>query len=121
MKTQEEGQYRLFDTLKEIQEWWEVLSIVTVIGQNASVDGAEDDLKEMKHKDGRGGEIEGEEISYRLRAERLDCDVLEHDDVDIEEALAAADECERMETEAFEICASWEESAPAWVWVAENC
>ena len=62
MKTLEEGQCRLFDILKEIQEWWEALSIVTVIGQNASVDGAEDNLKETKHED--GGEIEGEEISH---------------------------------------------------------
>ena len=38
--------------------------------------------------------------------------MLEHDNVNIEEALAAADECECVETEAFGICVSWEESAP---------
>ena len=110
VKTLEEGQYRLFDILKEIQEWWEAVSIVTVVGQNASVDESEEELEEMKHED--GGEIEREEISHRLRAERLDNDVLEHDDVDIAEALAAADECACVETAAFGICASWEESAP---------
>jgi hypothetical protein len=110
VKTLEEGQYRIFDILKEIQEWWEAVSIVTVVGQNASVDESEEELEEMKHED--GGEIEREEISHRLRAERLDNDVLEHDDVDIAEALAAADECACVETAAFGICASWEESAP---------
>jgi hypothetical protein len=109
VKTLEEGQYRLYDILKEIQEWWEAVSIVKEIGQNASVDESEDDLKEVKHED--GDEIEREVISHRLRAERLDCNVLEHDDVDIKETLAAADECE-CEAEAFGMCASWEASAP---------
>ena len=62
VKTLEEGHYRLFDILKEIQEWWEAVSIVTVIGQNASVDESEEELEEMKHED--GGEIESEEVSH---------------------------------------------------------
>ena len=40
------------------------MSIVTVVGQNASVDESEEELEEMKHED--GGEIEREEISHRL-------------------------------------------------------
>ena len=110
MKTLEEGQYRLFDILGEIQEWWEAVSIVTVIGQKTNVDESADDYEETTHED--GGEIESENTSHRLRAERLDCDVLEHDDVDIEEVLAAADEGECMEAEAFGMCARWEESMP---------
>jgi len=109
VKTLEEGQYRLFDILKEIQEWWEAVSVVTVLGQNASVDESGDEIEGMMHED--GGEIEGENISQRLRAERLDCGMLEYGDVDIEGALAAADECGYVEAEAFEVCATWD-SAP---------
>ena len=39
----EEGQYKLFNILKEIQEWWEAQAIVAVIGQNASMDSEEED------------------------------------------------------------------------------
>ena len=91
VKTLEEGQYRLFDILKEIQEWWEAVSVVTVLGQNASVDESGDELEGMMHED--GGEIEGENISQRLRAERLDCGMLEYGDVDIEGALAGGWHC----------------------------
>ena len=44
VKTLEEGQYKLFNILKEIQEWWEAQAIVAVIGQNASVDSEEEDI-----------------------------------------------------------------------------
>ena len=44
VKTLEEGQYRLFNILKEVQEWWEAQAIVAVIGQNASVDSEEESL-----------------------------------------------------------------------------
>ena len=43
VKTLEEGQYKLFNILKEIQEWWEAQAIVAVIGQNASMDSEEED------------------------------------------------------------------------------
>ena len=52
VKTLEEGQYKLFNILEEIQEWWEAQAIVAVIGQNASVDSEEDDIEEMEHEDG---------------------------------------------------------------------
>ena len=34
VKMLEEGQYKLFSILGEIQEWWETQAIVAVIGQN---------------------------------------------------------------------------------------
>ena len=34
VKTLEEGQYKLFNILREIQEWWEAQAIVVVIGSS---------------------------------------------------------------------------------------
>ena len=110
VKTLEEGQYRLFDILKEIQEWWEAVSIVTVVGQNASVDESEEELEEMKHED--GGEIEREEISHRLRAERLDMMCWSTTTSTSRRHLQQLTNVQCVETAAFGICASWEESAP---------
>ena len=78
----EEGQYKLFNILKEIQEWWEAQAIVAVIGQNASVDSEEEDIEEMEHED--GAKIVGEEVSQRFRAERLVFSATEHGDVEVE-------------------------------------
>jgi hypothetical protein len=61
VKTLEEGQYQLFNILKEIQEWWEAQAIVAVIGQDASVDLEEEGIEEMEHED--GVKIMGEEVS----------------------------------------------------------
>ena len=61
VKTLEEGQYKLFNILEEIQEWWGAQAIVAVIGQNASVDSEEDDIEEMEHKD--SAKIVGDEVS----------------------------------------------------------
>ena len=72
---------------------------MAVIGQEASVDSEEEDLEAMQHED--GVKIEGEEVSQRLRAERLVFSEVEHGDVEVEEALAAADDCEYEEIEAL--------------------
>jgi len=106
----EEGQYKLFNILKEIQEWWEAQAIVAVIGQNASVDSEEEDIEEMEHED--GAKIVGEEVSQRFRAERLVFSATEHGDVEVDEALAAADDCECEEIEAYATSEHGEEPAP---------
>ena len=110
VKTLEEGQYKLFNILKEIQEWWEAQAIVAVIGQNASVDSEEEDIEEMEHED--GAKIVGEEVSQRFRAERLVFSAMEHGDVEVDEALAAADDCECEEIEAYATSEHGEEPAP---------
>ena len=110
VKTLEEGQYKLFNILKEIQEWWEAQAIVAVIGQNASVDSEEEDIEEMEHED--GAKIVGEEVSQRFRAERLVFSATEHGDVEVDEALAAADDCECEEIEAYATSEHGEEPAP---------
>ena len=79
VRTLEDGQYQLFNILKEIQEWWEAQAIVAVIGQNASVDSEEEDIEEMEHED--GAKIVGEEVSQRVRAERLVSGEIEHGDI----------------------------------------
>ena len=99
MKTLEEGQYKLFSILRDIQEWWEAQAIVAVIGQNASVDSEEEDIGEMEHEDGAG--IVGAEVFQRWRADRLVFSVMEHGNVEVDEALAAAYDCECEEIEAY--------------------
>ena len=106
----EEGQYKLSNIPRETQEWWEAQAIVAVIGQNASVDSEEGDIEEMEHED--GAEIVGGEGSQRLRAGRLVCSVAEHGDIEVEEALAAADGSECEEIEAYAASGRWEEPAP---------
>ena len=92
VKTLEEGQYKLFNILKEIQQWWAAQAIVAVIGQNASVDSEEGGIEKIEHED--GVKIMGEEVSQRSRAERLVFSGIEHGDIEVDEALAAADDCE---------------------------
>ena len=110
VRTLEDGQYRLFNILKEIQEWWEAQAIVAVIGQECQRGLGGGGLEEMEHED--GAKIEGEEVSQRLRAERLVFSAMEHGDVEVEEALAAADDCECEEIEAYATSEHWEEPAP---------
>jgi hypothetical protein len=110
VKTLEEGQYQLFNILKEIQEWWEAQAIVAVIGQDASVDLEEEGIEEMEHED--GVKIMGEEVSQRSRAERLVFSVMEHGDVEVDETLAAADDCECEENAAYATSEHGDEPAP---------
>ena len=44
VRTLEDGQYRRFNILKEIQEWWEAQAIMAVIGQETNVDSEEVEL-----------------------------------------------------------------------------
>jgi hypothetical protein len=83
---------------------------VAVIGQNASVDSEEEDIEEMEHED--GAKIVGEEVSQRFRAERLVSGEIEHDDIEVDETLAAAEDCECDEIEAYATSEHWEEPAP---------
>ena len=99
VRTLEDGQYRLFNILKEIQEWWEAQAIVAVIGLETNVDSEEVDLETMQHED--DVKVEREEVSQRLRAERLVFSEVEHGDIEVEEVLAAADDCEYNEIEVY--------------------
>ena len=110
VRTLEDGQYRLFNILKEIQEWWEAQAIVAVIGQETNVDSEEVDLEAMQHED--GVKVEREEVSQRLRAERLVFSEVEHGDIEVEEVLAAADDCEYNEIEVYATSERWEEAVP---------
>ena len=88
MQTLEEGQYKLFNMSpgRSRNGGRRSLPWPAVIGQNASVDTEEEDVKEMEHEE--GARTVGEEVSQRLRAaERLVYSVMEHDSVNVEEAL----------------------------------
>ena len=78
--------------------------------QIALADSTEVDLEAMQHED--GVKVEREEVSQRLRAERLVFSEVEHGDIEVEEVLAAADDCEYNEIEVYATSERCEEPAP---------
>ena len=64
----------------------------------------------MQHED--GVKVVRKEVSQRLRAERLVFSGVEHGDIEVEEVLAAADDCEYNEIEVYATSECWEEAVP---------